>query len=243
MSLNDNYFLCSFTLNFSFVPKREKEPFDWYQRYPGVKHFFQQSFLSKIDSPFPNRDTTRVLVPGCGNSKMMEDMIEDGFKNITNIDYSPVVISQMEERCKGKGMVFKVADVTRSLPFPDSSFDLIICKGTFDAILCSPGASVNIRTFMEESSRVLDEKHGILIIISYGNRENRMTYLEDPKIWPGGIEIKEVQKPRISTPNVEEKNDTNHYIYICRKKIQEEEKSEPIIQDIDNQTADSRAKL
>jgi hypothetical protein len=31
-----------------------------------------------------------------------EDMYDDGYKNITNIDYSSTVIKQMEERCSDR---------------------------------------------------------------------------------------------------------------------------------------------
>ena len=144
-------------------------------------------------------------------------MIQDGYKNITNIDFSPVVISQMKERYKESSMIFDVVDVTKPLPFPDSSFDLIICKGTLDAILCSPGATISIRTFIEESSRVLDASHGIMMIVTYGSRENRMQYLEDSKVWPGGIDVFEVPKPEVNNPNVDDKGAPNHFVYICRK--------------------------
>ena len=35
---------------------------------------------------------------GCGNSELSGDLYEDGYKNITNIDYSPVVISNMVQK-------------------------------------------------------------------------------------------------------------------------------------------------
>lgn len=195
---------------------KEKDPFDWYQRYMGIQHLMVPSTLSPNKS-FPSRDCVRVLVPGCGNSLLMEHMIADGFKHITNIDFSPVVISQMEERYKDRGMVFKLADVTDSIPFPDSSFDLIVCKGTLDAILCSSGATMRARTFVEECSRVLEDEHGVLMVVTYGSQENRMVYFEDEKLWPGGVEVYEVPKPRINSPNVNDKGPSNHYIYICRK--------------------------
>ena len=36
---------------------------------------------------------------GCGNSRLSEEMHEDGYKNITNIDISRVVVDQMAARC------------------------------------------------------------------------------------------------------------------------------------------------
>ena len=39
---------------------------------------------------------------GCGNAKMSEDMFEDGYQNIKNVDYSTMVIDQMKEQYKEK---------------------------------------------------------------------------------------------------------------------------------------------
>jgi len=46
---------------------------------------------------------------GCGNSKMSEDMFEDGYQQITNVDISFTVIKQMTEYYKEKipQMTFK----------------------------------------------------------------------------------------------------------------------------------------
>lgn len=37
---------------------------------------------------------------GCGNSRLSEEMYEDGYTDITNIDISRVVIDQMAERTR-----------------------------------------------------------------------------------------------------------------------------------------------
>ena len=40
----------------------------------------------------------QVLNLGCGNSVLSEGLYDKGFKNIINIDISPVVIEQMQKR-------------------------------------------------------------------------------------------------------------------------------------------------
>ncbi|KAL9710951.1 hypothetical protein Ac2012v2_005492 [Leucoagaricus gongylophorus] len=37
---------------------------------------------------------------GCGNSKLSEDLWEDGYKNIINTDFSGVLIEKMKQRHK-----------------------------------------------------------------------------------------------------------------------------------------------
>lgn len=56
---------------------------------------------------------------GCGNSRKLrklttlglsEEMFDEGYQNITNIDISQVVIKSMQEKYKDKGPNFKCID-------------------------------------------------------------------------------------------------------------------------------------
>ena len=46
-----------------------------------------------------NKDS-EILILGCGNSRLVGDLYDHGFKNITGIDFSSVVIGQMIDRYK-----------------------------------------------------------------------------------------------------------------------------------------------
>lgn len=41
-----------------------------------------------------------MLDIGCGNSRVAEDMVMDGYFDILSIDFSRIVIDQMEDRYK-----------------------------------------------------------------------------------------------------------------------------------------------
>lgn len=80
---------------------KDREPFDWYQRFNGIQETMNKFIPSK---------NSKILNAGCGNSSknlnkgigLSEDMMEDGYTSIDNIDYSKVVIETMIEKCKEK---------------------------------------------------------------------------------------------------------------------------------------------
>ena len=80
----------------------------------------------------------KILNLGCGNSRLSEELSEEGYEDITNIDFSTKVITIMEEKCKAKfpKMSFKVMDVLDMKEFQTGSFNTVIDKGTLDSVLC-----------------------------------------------------------------------------------------------------------
>lgn len=76
---------------------------------------------------------------GCGNALLSEEMYDDGYYHITNIDISNVVIKQMKHRNSKKRplMEYIQADVTKDLAKKfDQFFDVVIDKSTIDTLLC-----------------------------------------------------------------------------------------------------------
>ena len=186
---------------------KDPEPFDWYQRYSGIKDLISQ-YVNKGDS---------ILQAGCGNSRLSEDMCDDGYQNITNIDISNVVIGQMVDKNREKNsMTWQQMNVT-ALEFPDESFDAIIDKGTLDSILCGEGSTANTAKYCTEASRVLKPK-GVFFIVSYGIPDNRMQYLENED-YSWSVDYQTIPKPTVSATAVPDTKDSQsvHYVYICQK--------------------------
>lgn len=69
-----------------------EEAYDWYCSYSDVAHQI---------TPFLHHHS-RILILGCGNSKFSEDLYHGGYPNIVNIDYSSIVVQQMELRHQDK---------------------------------------------------------------------------------------------------------------------------------------------
>jgi SAM-dependent methyltransferase len=167
----------------------DTDSYDWYQRYGNFRHLLTPKSLKANSSSvaFPHQGC-RVLVLGCGNSTLGEDMLRDGWDGeIVNVDFSAVVIEQMKKKYNDdfygkmngrKKMEWLCADVTKTLPFPDGYFDLIICKGTFDAVLCSSGSASNAIFMVQESVRLLANGYGVFFLVTYGTPDSRIVFLE-----------------------------------------------------------------
>eukprot|EP01121_Diplochlamys_sp_Union-15-3_P012322 TRINITY_DN367_c0_g1_i1.p1 TRINITY_DN367_c0_g1~~TRINITY_DN367_c0_g1_i1.p1 ORF type:complete len:239 (-),score=46.09 TRINITY_DN367_c0_g1_i1:66-740(-) len=180
--------------------KKEPEPFEWYQSYENLKTF--------IEPHVPK--TAAILHIGCGNSKLCEDMVNDGYTKIVNIDISSVVISDMKERYKNNPKLeFCVMDC-RTLDFEDKSFGVVIDKGTLDAVLCGDNSFYNAALMMKEIYRVLTPG-GVFIEVSYGGPDMRLTHLKNQTGWT--IETRTIRKTYHSGTEDEDA----HFMYIMTK--------------------------
>jgi len=128
-----------------------------------------------------SRSELKVLVVGCGNSDLTEAMYDEGFTDILSIDYSEVVIDRMRKLVSSKkpDVKFDVADV-REMKYADGAYDVIVDKGTLDAVLCGNDSIKNAMMMLAECSRCL-KKGGFLFVVTYGQPQSRLNYLEKQK--------------------------------------------------------------
>ena len=86
----------------------KKEGFDVFVSDRGEVKEKYKSVLKSIEVDWEEGQHTedKILNAGCGNSKMSEEMFEDGYKHITSIDISKVVIDDMRNNCKIKSASF-----------------------------------------------------------------------------------------------------------------------------------------
>lgn len=103
----------------------KEDNFEWCKSYEEFKELIHEHV----------RKSDRILMLGCGNSTISEDMYNDGYRNIVNIDFSSVVIENMRQKCKDLvEMEWMVMDIT-SMTFAASSFDVVVEKATLDALM------------------------------------------------------------------------------------------------------------
>lgn len=188
---------------------RDLEPFDWYQRWPGLKDTLTQHILP----------THQILHIGCGHSRLSAEMYEDAFVNSVNIDISQVAVKNMAEKYRDKPTMRFIHMDTRSMEdFGDATFDGAIDKGTLDAVLCGDNSTANVNKMLSEICRVLAPT-GVYICISYGQPPNRLVYLDKPEFnWE--VTASQVAKMVLPGSTVTENSDgpNVHFIYVCRKR-------------------------
>lgn len=182
-----------FRMSDGFIPKRlgeyreleywearyqqDKGTYDWLLKYENVKPLLLPHLTSS---------SLQILNLGCGNSSMSEQLWDDGFHHITNIDYSSEVIRRMSERVGQRdGMCWLTMDMRKMDQLNDSSFDLVIDKGSLDAVwtdggsVWTPSQSVlhDVDLTVSEIIRLL--KPGAKFIsISFGQPHFRLPHLQ-----------------------------------------------------------------
>ncbi|KAG8499516.1 hypothetical protein CXB51_006054 [Gossypium anomalum] len=188
----------------------ESAPFDWYQKYPAL--------ASLIHLYVPHRHE-RILVVGCGNSVFSEDMVNDGYEDVVNVDISSVVIEAMQTKYSNcQQLKYIKLDVRDMSPFQAGSFAAVIDKGTLDSILITYGAPVYRLGLLKEScmwsiklhhkslqnkNMIRETKFG-----AEGSSEQPTRALTDPIL---------LDESGSSVEDVLGKNADVHYIYVCTK--------------------------
>lgn len=103
----------------------DSEYFEWYGEFAS----FSPILLPSIQPHY------QILNIGCGNSLFSEKLYDLGFHFINNIDFSEKTIKKMRKRSvkTRPEMIYEVQDVF-AMKFEVNSFDIILDKGTLDAV-------------------------------------------------------------------------------------------------------------
>lgn len=191
----------------------EHEPFEWYYGYS----YFRETILEYCDK------YEKVLLAGCGSSNMIGDMADDGYTKLIANDFSRVVLKQLEYRYADYPQISYFHGTMTDTDIPRESIRAVIDKALFDSMLCTQTGPVNIAQYVNEVERILDDD-GVFIIISHGNPETRLIYLEqydidEPYFTPWVVEVQALMKPREHDLEEFDPNDPNsmYFVYICRK--------------------------
>lgn len=139
--------------------------YNWFFQYQ-VKTYRAtlQKFLSNLNLP----QGGRVLDLGCGTGAFLYAFAELGFET-TGVDIAPAMIRQAQRSTARFEIEFVRADVTRGLPFPDKSFDLVyssyVAHGVSEALR---------RRIYAEAARL---SRGLVLFHDYYPERNLLTDL------------------------------------------------------------------
>lgn len=145
----------------------KEEVFDWFSDYKKFKHLLQQDV----------KPTDKILILGCGNSLMSEQMYSDGYTYIINTDYSSVVIENMRNKCQHTcpDMEWEVMDIL-NMTYDPESFDVVIEKGTLDALMVHERDPWNIS---EETEKTIETVlHQVRSVLKTGGKFVSITFAQ-----------------------------------------------------------------
>ncbi|ERN01954.1 hypothetical protein AMTRI_Chr02g224270 [Amborella trichopoda] len=163
--------------------KQDPGPFDWYQKYPALAPIFNLYL----------KHNHRILITGCGNAALGEDMVNDGYQDIVNIDISSVVIEAMRKKYRNcPQLKYMEMDVRRMNDFCSGSFDSVIDKGMLDSLMCGQNSQNYVRMMLKEVGRVLKD-NGVYILVTYGAPRYRLSLLKEICLWT--VKLHVIEKP------------------------------------------------
>ena len=114
--------------------------------------FPYRCLLENLNNTLDIKEGESILDAGCGPGLVIEKVLEENKGreiSITGVDIDRTMIRHARRRCKDfPNVKLQVADLNRSLEFPDSTFDKVICSNTLYAV--------------EEPHAVISEFHRVL---------------------------------------------------------------------------------
>ena len=140
---------------------------EWYCDYAALEPLLEPLVAS--------RDAI-VLELGCGDAPLLVGLRDKTNHNpacLHALDFAPTIIAKLEGEqaalAPAQRLLYRAADARR-LPYASSMFDLVVEKGTVDAMLCGTRGQgfKNVRSILGEAFRVLrTDVPAALVVVSH----------------------------------------------------------------------------
>ncbi|KAE9419698.1 hypothetical protein Angca_005816, partial [Angiostrongylus cantonensis] len=140
----------------------EERSFEWLVEFDAFKHLV----LPRL------KRSSRILHVGCGTSQMSMKLYRLGYKNITNVDFSKVVVDN--GRTFHPEMKWICEDIRSLASIPSDSFDVVLEKATIESMLVGEKSAWNpsdntlciVDDVLRSVTRVLTSD-GIFVSVSF----------------------------------------------------------------------------
>eukprot|EP00993_Chasmostoma_nieuportense_P004148 NODE_4834_length_734_cov_27.601318_g4672_i0.p1 GENE.NODE_4834_length_734_cov_27.601318_g4672_i0~~NODE_4834_length_734_cov_27.601318_g4672_i0.p1 ORF type:complete len:198 (-),score=50.57 NODE_4834_length_734_cov_27.601318_g4672_i0:62-655(-) len=144
------------------------EQLDWYVSYNKIKAHL--TFLT------PDH---QILIIGCGTSPFSIDLAAAGYPHLINIDAANGCVVHMQRRAPH--LRWQVMDATQ-MGFEDAAFDVIVDKGTTDAIEYAAHSDTLLPQLHAHIRRCL-RPGGRYVCITHGGLLGHLTYAFKQEGW------------------------------------------------------------
>lgn len=147
---------------------------EWYYTFDDLAPLiFKQEIFQKRSSEI---SSIKILEVGCGNQPLLPSFLtyqnedipsEFVGENLYGFDFSDKVIQQLQR--DSNGIHYECKDA-RKLDYISDSFDIIIDKGTMDAMLSEKNREkgvINAKLMVKEMIRLVTRKHGLVMVVSH----------------------------------------------------------------------------
>jgi EEF1A lysine methyltransferase 4 len=136
----------------------------------------------------------RILIVGCGNSRLSAGLYDAGFVDIVNIDFSATVIERMKKtHIEDRPLMQWITMDMTDMRFEAGAFDVVIDKASMDALMVDEGdvwdpkqETIDITDKMCKGiTEVLFPRTGKFIQLSFAQPHFRTKYLMGSHIGEG----------------------------------------------------------
>ncbi|MEK6927018.1 MAG: class I SAM-dependent methyltransferase [Nanoarchaeota archaeon] len=140
----------------------------------------------KLETPLPKIFKNKsVLELGAGNGKTLKSIIAQSPLSISAIDFSQQSITILKNRFP---KVNSIKSDILSIPFPDSSFDIVICSFVLNNLTSS-----DLPKAVSEISRVLNKK-GKILFVDFAQGDYRLKERRQDGLSINGFSIPQIKK-------------------------------------------------
>jgi len=191
--------------------------FDWYLPNQLTLHRITAQLQSLATSNHLSPHSLHLLQVGCGSSALTADLVAAGYTQLTNVDFSPNIVTTLQQSQQYPPTVTFHCMDARHLTLPSDTFHFVLDKGTLDCCALQADSEAEAEGGagggggLSSGGRMLDEvwrvlrPGGVFMCFSVHGYESRMAMIEETK-----ADKAEVETGKVETEEEKEEENGSH---------------------------------